>query len=198
MSGGVGCIGDIAVKINKSVRPENLNPDEPYIALKHMPRESISLRYWASAKGIESNKVQFKKYNILFGKLRPYFYKVGVAAIDGVCSTDIVVVSQSEDKWFGLLLGYLSSKKFVDYTAGTSTGTKMPRTNWRDMSSYKITIPHNEIVKVFNLHVLTVVQQIHEKIYEYHTLSNIRDLLLPKLISGELRVQIAERPRSTQ
>ena len=153
-----------------------------------MPKRSISLWSWTNSEGITSGKFRFKKDNILFGKLRPYFHKVGVPAINGVCSTDIVVIVPNEEWFWGLLLGHLSSDEFVAYTNAASTGTKMPRTNWKDMSRYPIAIPDPDISYLFTQHIKHIVQMLHANIHEANTLTSLRDTLLPKLISGELRL----------
>ena len=183
----------IGKQLRQGVKPEELKPDEAYITLEHMPRKSISLSDWTTSEGITSGKFRFKKDNILFGKLRPYFHKVGVPAIDGVCSTDIVVATHSQDHWFGLLLGHISSDEFVAYTSTASTGNKMPRTNWKDMSYYKVAIPPTSIAGDFNYYSRAFIDQIHANIFESHTLASIRNSLLPKLISGEMRVPDAEK-----
>jgi restriction endonuclease S subunit len=148
---------------------------------------------WGNAADITSNKFEFYQGDILFGKLRSYFHKVGVAAIDGICSTDILVVIPKSPEWFSLVLSYVSSTEFIDYTDATSTGTRMPRTNWQDMSKYEIVIPPIELAKTFNQQVLTMVEKIQVNIFESRTVSNIRDALLPKLLSGEIRVKEAEK-----
>jgi type I restriction enzyme, S subunit len=125
----------------------------------------------------------------LFGKLRPYFHKVGVAPVDGVCSTDIVVIAQKSENWFGFVLGHVSSDTFVEYTNAGSTGTRMPRTSWRDMARYAIVIPPNPVSEAFTELVRSAVDRIISGIYESHTLVALRDTLLSKLISGELRVK---------
>ena len=96
-----------------------------------MPRRSIALTEWEGAGNVTSNKSVFKKGDFLFGKLRPYFHKVGFAPLDGICSTDIVVVTPRPSYWPAFTLACLSSDEFVDYTDQTSTGTKMPRTSWK-------------------------------------------------------------------
>ena len=69
----------------------------------------------------------------------------------------------------------------------------MPRTNWNDMSKYEIIIPSIEIVKTFNYQLVPFVNKIKSHIFESHTLATIRDTLLPKLMSGEIRVKEAEK-----
>lgn len=123
-----GRLGDVAKQMRRGVQPRDIDPVTPYIALDHMPRRSIAIADWAYADGLASSKFEFQRGEILFGKLRPYFHKVGIAPLDGVCSTDIVVLAPSRKTWFGFVLGHASSDAFVDYTDSRSTGTKMPRT----------------------------------------------------------------------
>jgi type I restriction enzyme S subunit len=189
----VGTLGEIASQKRRGVHPNEIDPSTPYIALEHMPRRCITLSEWDTADGLESNKFEFKKGEILFGKLRPYFHKVGVAPIDGVCSTDIVVVSPRQLKWFGYVLGHVSSDAFVEYTNAGSTGTKMPRTNWEDMARYPVILPPESIAKEFSRETSLLVDRIFASIQQRHTIAALRDTLLPKLISGVLRVKDAER-----
>jgi type I restriction enzyme S subunit len=154
-----------------------------------MPRRCIALAEWDAADGLESNKFEFKTGEILFGKLRPYFHKVGIAPLDGVCSTDIVVVTPRTQEWFGFVLGHVSSDAFVEHTNSGSTGTKMPRTSWGDMARYAVVIPPENVAKAFTSQVRDSVNHIIASIHESRTLAALRDTLLPKLISGELRTK---------
>ena len=117
----VGTLGDVAEHPRRGVQPDDIDRSTPYIALEHMPRRSIALTDWASADGLESNKFEFKRGEMLFGKLRPYLHKVGIAPVDGVCSTDIVVVAPKSANWLGFVLGHVSSDAFVEYTDAGST-----------------------------------------------------------------------------
>jgi len=48
------------------------------------------------ADDVASGKFCCQRGEILFGKLRPYFHKDGVPAVDGVCSTDVLVITPRE------------------------------------------------------------------------------------------------------
>jgi len=189
----VGTFSDVAEHPRRGVQPDQIEPNTPYIALEHMPKHSIALSNWGTAEGLESNKFEFKTSEILFGKLRPYFHKVGVAPVDGVCSTDIVVIAPKFEHWFGFVLGHASSDAFVKYTNATSTGTKMPRTSWGDMARYALAIPPKPIGEAFTRQVRPVVGRIISEIHESRTLASLRDTLLPKVISGEMRVKYTEQ-----
>jgi type I restriction enzyme, S subunit len=110
----VGPLGTVAENLRRTVASTQIEERTNYIALDHMPRRSISLTDWSYADGLESNKYEFRRGEILFGKLRPYFHKVGVAPVDGVCSTDILVIAAREPEWFGFVLEHLSSVAFVN------------------------------------------------------------------------------------
>lgn len=188
-----GVLGDIAEHPRRTVRPEEIDRGAPYIALEHMPRRSIALTKWDNSGRLQSSKFEFKKEEILFGKLRPYFHKVGVAPLAGICSTDIVVVRPKASLWLPFVLGHVSSDAFVDYTSALSTGTKMPRTNWNDMAGYQIALPSESASSAFAALAGPSLERIIASVHESRTLAALRDSLLPKLISGELRVGGAER-----
>ena len=183
-----GTLADVADSPRRGGSPFDVAEDTPYIGLEHMPRRSIALSEWEGAAKVTSNKSVFKKGEFLFGKLRPYFHKVGFAPLDGICSTDIVVVIPRAPAWAAFTLACLSSDEFVDYTDQTSTGTKMPRTSWKTMGQYKIGLPAEQVARAFQSIVQPLLDRMSQNIHEARTLARTRDLLMPKLISGEIRL----------
>jgi type I restriction enzyme S subunit len=188
----VGRLGDVAEHPRRAARPGGIPIGTPYIGLEHMPRRCIALSDWGDGDSVESNKFEFRRGEILFGKLRPYFHKVGVAPVDGVCSTDIVVARPTSPEWFGIALGVMSSDEFVTYTNAGSTGTKMPRTNWNDMARYEVVLPQESVAEAFTAFARVAVDSIAARIHHSKTLATLRDTLLPKLLSGEIRVPEAK------
>ena len=183
-----GTLGEVAENPRRGIQPDEIKPDAAYIGLEHMPRRSIALSDWGHTEELESGKFEFKRDEILFGKLRPYFHKVGVAPLDGVCSTDILVITPKEPAWFGFVLGHVSSVELVNHTNAASTGTKMPRANWNDISRYEAALPPKQLAADFTEKTRPLVERIVANIHESRTLAALRDALLPKLLSGELRV----------
>ena len=183
-----GKLGDIANNIRRTVSPPQVPPDLSYIGLEHMPRRSLALYEHGAAGEMTSNTFGFRRGEILFGKLRPYFHKVGVAVEDGVCSTDILVLAPKEPGFFGLVLGTVTSDAFIDYADATSTGTKMPRTSWHSMTAYPIVVPPAGTAERFSGMMAPMTEMIRSSMLQSRTLSAIRDALLPKLLSGEISV----------
>lgn len=191
-----GILGEVAENPRRGIQPDEIKTDTAYIGLEHMPRRCIALSDWGRAADLESNKFEFKRGEILFGKLRPYFHKVGVAPLDGVCSTDILVVCPKEPEWFGFVLGHVSSVELVDHTNAVSTGTKMPRTNWNDVSRYEVALPPKTLAADFTEKTRPLVDKIIANTHESRTLAALRDALLPKLLSGE--VVVDSNPNKTR
>ncbi|MGE3805768.1 MAG: restriction endonuclease subunit S [Gemmataceae bacterium] len=183
-----GRLADVGMNHRRTVQPSEIASETAYIALDHMPRRSIALAGWDESADVASGKSAFKKGEILFGKLRPYFHKVGVAPVDGVCSTDILVIAPKSPEWFGFLLGHVSSEELILFTDQASTGTKMPRTNWADIGSFKVAIPPQGLAASFTTVVQPLLDRIVTNLHQSRTLASLRDTLLPKLLSGELSV----------
>jgi type I restriction enzyme S subunit len=182
----VGTLGEVAINPRRGVDADELENTSAYIGLEHMPRRSIALADWGTAEELESNKLAFKQKEILFGKLRPYFHKVGVAPVEGVCSTDILVISTTTPDWFGFVLGHCSSDALVAHTDAMSTGTKMPRANWKDIAGYGVVLPPVKVAATFATLIEPMVARIIANIHESRTLTALRDTVLPQLLTGSI------------
>ena len=187
----VGCLGAVAAASRRGADPVSLDDETPYIGLEHMPRRSIALADWDRVGKVTSNKTVFEKGDILFGKLRPYFHKVGIAPTDGVCSTDILVIVPKAAEWAAFVTASVSSVRFVDHADRTSTGTKMPRTSWKTMSGYRLCLPETAVARAFQDAVQPALERIVVNIHQSRALSALRDALLPRLVSGEIRLDDA-------
>ena len=66
----------------------------------------------------------------------------------------------------------------------------MPRTNWETLSQYPMAVPDDMKLHEFNNLVMPSINKIKQNIVQIHTLEKLRDTLLPKLMSGEVRVTV--------
>lgn len=182
-------LGDICDDIREIVSPENLEPDLPYIGLEHIPRRSISLCDWGKVEDVTSSKSRFKTGDILFGKIRPYFHKVGIAFADGVASSDAIVIRPNTDDLRSFVLMTVSSDKFVAEASQTMReGSKMPRADWKLMTQYPVALPPRGLLESFSGTVNAITDQLRNLCFQNQKLRAARDLLLPRLMSGEIAV----------
>jgi type I restriction enzyme S subunit len=183
-----GKLGDVSKNVRKTVNPKELQEECMYVGLEHIPRKSIALTEWSTSGGVESQKYKFEENHILFGKLRPYFHKVVLAPFEGIGSTDILVVEPLKPFMLAFCLLHYSSEEVVQFSNMLSHGTRMPRADWKGLSSYVIAIPPTELLIKFNDLVSPSLNKIRANIEEVQTLTTLRDTLLPKLMSGEIDV----------
>lgn len=74
--------------------------------------------------------------------------------------------------------------------ANGSTFQEISKSNFRTIS---FIFPNDEILSIGNKYIKTIYEKITFNEIEINTLTSLRDSLLPKLISGELRVPDAEK-----
>ena len=181
-------VGKICELIRDSSRPDDRNESTMYIGLEHMPKNSICLNMYGDVSSVTGSKLNFRKNDILFGKIRPYFHKVGFAQCNGVTSTDTLVM-RAKPNCFGLLLEIVSSDAYVAYATATSkTGTKMPRADWNAMSAYELLEPSARVLAQFDGFVKQITDEIMNLSDQIVAAREARDRLLPKLMSREIEV----------
>lgn len=187
-----GTFSDLAHEVRQTVSPDDVPPDTPYVGLEHMPRRSFTLDQHGRAEEVSSLKSHFQHGDILFGKIRPYFHKVIWAGFDGVSSTD-AIVWRPVAGLAAQALATASSDAFVAYSVQTSNGTKMPRANTRVLADYRCALAPSDISSRFEHTVGPMVELCATLQAGSHRLAASRDLLLPRLISGQLSVAEAAR-----
>lgn len=184
----VGKLGEVCKNIRKTANPKDFETDIPYVGLEHIPRKSLCLNDYGISSDVSSQKSIFNEYDILFGKLRPYFHKVCIAPIKGICSTDILVIEPLIKEWFSFCVNHLYSDELIKYVSSIADGTRMPRVDWKSMSDYEILIPPKESMKKLNEICLPFYKNMLSNNKENQTLIALRDSLLPKLMKGEIEI----------
>lgn len=169
------------------VEPASLSPETPAIGLEHIPRRQITLDNWGTAANQGSRKSRFQRGDVLFGKIRPYFHKVSVAPVSGICSTDAIVLRPDAVNW-GQAVLTISSDSFVVHAAQTSNGTKMPRADWKVLGKWQVAVPPAELAGEFTALVRDQLALAETLMFENRRLVELRDRLLPKLVTGQIDV----------
>ena len=85
----------------------------------------------------------FRRGDILYGKLRPNLNKVYLANIDGICSTDILVLRPYNPSLATFYKHYFLSEAFNSEVVKTVSGQQLPRTSWEKIN--KILVPPLDI-----------------------------------------------------
>ena len=133
-------IGDVCQQRNEIVQP-SINNKEPFVGLEHIASGETRLQKFAQSADVRSAKFRFYAGDILYGKLRPYLDKAVIAIFNGICSTDLLVLTPKENVVKEFLIYVLHSNDFIKYAIATTTGTNHPRTSWSAISKFKFGLP---------------------------------------------------------
>ena len=133
-------ISECAGQRTEKVTPTAVDT-RPYVALEHLAQGRPAILGWSSAGSATSAKTVFFAGDVLFGKLRPNLKKAAAARFDGVCSTDILPLFGKDGLDSAYLLQLAQWDRFQQHAVATASGTKMPRTSWRQLGEFTFLCP---------------------------------------------------------
>lgn len=183
-----GILGDIAINVGKKVKKEDRNKYKQYLPIDCLPRKSLAYTESLNIKLAESSLVSFKPKDILFGAMRPYFHKVVIAYDKGLTRNTCFVINAKEREFLSYLTMLLFSDNTINYATIISVGTTMPYVRLNDFLNMEIIIPAPHIVKEFEKLFKPISEDIVNFAKQIGVLSEARDRLLTKLMSGEIEV----------
>lgn len=135
-------------------------------------------------KDISKNGIKFQNDDILFGKLRPYLKNWLYCTFTGVAVGDFWVLRPSNAD--GLFFYYFMQTAGFQSIANQSTGTKMPRADWKLVSEYSCFVPKTQkeqhlIAKT--LHSIDSLITLHQRKLEM--LKKLKQALLQKMFPAD-------------
>ena len=182
-------LGDVVEVVRDTAKPSDFEDDDIHIGLEHIPRRSFTLADWGLAEDLASSKTRFEEGDILFCKIRPYFHKVGFTLRAGVASSDAMAWRVKDAEDWPLAVCATSSDYFVAVASKTvREGSKMPRADWQVLRNYSIPKPPAGLLGIFNDAVYPITAQCKALALQNRALVQARDLLLPRLVNGEIAV----------
>jgi len=170
---------------SKKFNPIGNNENKKCVELEHLSQETGKLLGYTNSSEQQSIKNSFEEGQILFGKLRPYLKKFWKAEFEGVCSSEIWVMSGKKVK--NDFLFYLVQTEKFNQIANVSSGSKMPRADWNYMSEIPFDIPPlkeqekiAEILTTWDESITKQTELLREKELQ-------KKALMQKLLSDEVR-----------
>lgn len=133
--------GEVVVSRSERVDPRSAGRQDFCVELEHIEPRSGRLIGQTVADESSSLKTVFKRQDVLFGKLRAYQRKYWLAERDGVCSTEIWALSCDASFLLPEFLYHsVKTDAFIE-VASTAYGTHMPRSDWKVMKQFEISLP---------------------------------------------------------
>ena len=190
----IGYLGDLL-----NIRREHCDPSQetrtlPYVPIDCISKRSLMLTDHKPGEEARSSLIKFHKFDIIFGAMRPYFHKVCIAPFEGTTRTTAFVFYPKYLNDYAFLLLTVFSERTIKYANLNSTGSTIPYAAWENsLETMPIVIPFTEVRHNFNKIIVNLLISIGEYLpNQIVTLKNIRDSLLPKLMSGKIRVPLED------
>ena len=150
---------------------------------------------WDSVPYCKIGDVEFPKYKLKKGDVviarmaDPGKVAIIEEDIDAVFASYLIrlqIISHDITSYF--LFYYLRSRLYQDFIFGASTGTTRQSANAHVITDVELTVPPKEKILEFENLASTIRGKMLTNVKENQKLAALRDLLLPKLMSGEIRV----------
>ena len=169
------------------------NTELPYLPIDVIPMRTFALTGFKQNSEAQSSLITFDKDDIIIGAMRVYFHRVVLAPCDGITRTTCFTLAPHHKEYLSFALLCCDQDSSIDYAQSTSKGSTMPYAIWEGgLGDMEIAIPTLEIAQEFNEIVLPMLRQIQNSYFENNRLREMRDGLLPHLMSGELDVSDIE------
>lgn len=185
-------LGDVAVISNKSFNPLK----QPETMLEHYSIPAFDeTRYpvFELSTAIKSNKFVVDEDCFMISKLNPTTKRVWrpyCMTDNAVCSTEFIVYKAKERMLTDFLYSLIDSVQFSDFMCSHVTGStgSRQRTIPSDTLQYQFYLPTAEEIAAFSAVVAPMYAQIRINAMENARLKDLRDSLLPRLMSGDIEV----------
>lgn len=109
-----------------------------------------------------------------------------------VISLDVAVIRPFDDGLKYYLYGVAKTDKFQQHTNSHSTGTTVLHLSKNAVPEYKFILANQCLVKIYAKYANSIFSKVDTAIQESNNLTQLRDTLLPKLLSGEITLPEAE------
>lgn len=183
------------VELVSDKRLADPNQREAYIGLEHIPERAIRINGIGDTEAIKGMCVRFLEGDILFGKLRPNLRKCVRAPVDGLGSTEILVLRPKPGVDPGFAGHVLSSETVFALAEKMTEGTRMPRTSWKALSSIEVFAPKDCHTQRL---ISDILEAVDDAIIESDAVVAKRQLvelgLLDDLIANPAQVGLSDAP----
>ena len=189
----IGILGDFLSLRNERTKPSDLTASLPYVPVESISSKSPFLQEYKSGEEANSSLILFRKGDVLFGAMRPYFHKVCSAPFDGVTRTTVFTLTPKNNLAAAFALFQAYQDTTIEYATQHSEGSTIPYAKWGgSLEKMPVVVPPKELQERYSDVVSQFIECANENLRQAQTLSTLRDTLLPRLISGQLRLPEAE------
>lgn len=164
------------------------------IELEHIEQWNWNIKWRTNSSEQKSVKNVFKKWEILYWKLRPYLKKYWLAKRDWVCSGEIWVLNSKNTLCCNEYLYRIIQSYQFNQIANVSSWSKMPRSDWDFVCNYPFPLPTITEQRII-VNILWITDNTITKIQNMIENLELRNKwLIQQLLSWKLRLKWFNTP----
>ena len=145
-----------------------------------------------TGKDIMSNKIILQNNTTLFSKLNPRIKRIWFTCEvqpNSICSTEFIPYRATNENESGYIFSIINSEAFYASVMGCVNGATGSHQRFHAEDTDDFLCAYNkEAANEFSQHIDVILKQMHDLRQENVKLASTRDTLLPKLMSGELKI----------
>ena len=185
-------LGDLITLNRRPTKRDAHLENRRYVPIDCLPPKSLALLEAKPIEEAQSSLQLFEKGDILFGAMRPYFHKVVVAPFAGVTRTTCFVFKPVRPEWHAFATMTVFDDETVAYANSYSQGATIPYAVWDgSLSEMPIVLPSHGVLQRFEDVVAPMLSRLAQSFFTFGNLRRTRDLLLRRLLSGQIEVGAA-------
>ncbi|MBV6812359.1 restriction endonuclease subunit S [Xanthomonas campestris pv. passiflorae] len=193
--------GDVAQQVKGTVNPMT-SPEETFTHYSLPAFDVAQLPVREVGEAIKSNKTPVPNECVLVSKLNPRIpriWLIGGAGHNAVCSTEFIVWMPKKPANSAFVYVLASSSEFNSALRQLVTGTSNShqRVKPEQLANIRVIAVNDEAISKFSAQSKPLMEKLLHHRLQSQQLAQLRDTLLPKLISGEVRIKDAERLAET-
>ena len=183
-------LGVLVTYNRRATKPGEHLEERRYVPIDCLPSKSLALLEAKPIEEAQSSLQLFEKGDILFGAMRPYFHKVVVAPFPGVTRTTCFVFKPANPEWHAFATMTVFEDTTVAFANAHSQGATIPYAVWDgSLSEMPIVLPPSDVLQRFEAVVAPILSRLGQSFFAMGNLRRTRDLLLPRLLSGQIDVE---------
>jgi type I restriction enzyme S subunit len=189
-----GKVSDYALHLKDSIQPQK-NPSTFYFHYSISSFDNGRIPITKLGEEVQSNKYKVQKNCILFSKLNPHKEKRVWLLQDeveenSICSTEFQVIFPKNKQHLYFLYGWLTfNENYNEIACGVGgTSGSHQRIDPKTIFEFQCPLISDSVIENFNVKIKPIFKKQVINQIQIRTLMALRDTLLPKLMSGEIRV----------
>jgi restriction endonuclease S subunit len=175
----------------KTTVPEYWDGDIPWFSVVDAPSDSemwvMDTKKKITQEGVRKSSTRILSIGTTIISARGTVGRVALVGIPMAMNQSCYGLQGKADKYGAFT--YFTTRALVADLQQHAHGSVFDTITRDTLMGVTVVVPRPDMIHAFEIHVNPIMERVRSSLLETHALTTLRDTLLPRLISGELRIQ---------